>query len=473
MRLLFLSSEVAPYSKSGGLGDVAGSLPAAMAALGHEVKVLSPLYRSVSRLGLGPASEPLAIHFPFGAVEATFREAAVEPGLTQVFVDIPASFDRATYYGFGDDDLRFAGYTMAALSWAQRSGFEADVVWCHDWQTGLAPLALRTGYGHAPLGRARTIFTIHNLAYQGNFPRQAMETLGIPWSHFTPDGVEFWGQLGFLKAGLRYADLLTTVSPSYAREIQTPEGGMGLDGLLRSRASRLSGVLNGVDTREWNPATDVLLPARFSALDLAGRSANRAALLAAFGLDAPGPGFPLFGVVGRMVDQKGADLMQSALPAFLEQGAGVVVLGSGEADIVERWKALQQRFPRRLGLRLGFDNALAHLIEAGSDFFLMPSRFEPCGLNQMYSLLYGSVPVVRAVGGLQDTVTDVQVPDGTGIVFGPPTVPALVQALLRAVELYRSPSQLRAVQARGMARDLSWAAAAKAYQALLEAPLPA
>jgi starch synthase len=472
MRLLFLSSEVAPYSKTGGLGDVAGALPVAMAALGHEVRVVSPLYQTVPGAGLVPQPQPLTLAFPFGEVEVRFRTRTLETGLTEVFVEAPALFDRPTFYGHPDDDRRFAAFTMAALSWAQQVGFDADVVWCHDWQTGLAPLALRLGYARTALGRARTLFTIHNLAYQGNFPSASMEALGIPWSQFTLDGVEFWGQLGFLKAGLAHADLLSTVSPSYAGEIQTLEGGVGLDGLLRARAPRLSGILNGVDTREWNPATDALLPARFSAADLTGRAVNRAALLAAFGLDAPGPGFPLFGVVGRMVDQKGADLMQFSLPAFLEQGAGVVVLGSGDAGIVERWKALHARFPRRLGLHLGFDNALAHLIEAGSDFFLMPSRFEPCGLNQMYSLLYGAVPVVRAVGGLKDTVTDLQAPGGTGVVFGPATVSALTQALLRAVDLYRQPDQLRAIQGRGMIQDFSWAAAARRYTELLQAPLP-
>jgi starch synthase len=470
MRLLFLSSEVAPFSKSGGLGDVAGSLPGAMAALGHEVRVVSPLYASVAREGLEPEPLPMTLTFPFGEVEVRFRTCQPEPGLTQVLVEAEPLFGRPAYYGYPDDDRRFAAFTMAALAWAQRSGFDADVVWGHDWQTGLAPLALRLGLAHTPLGRARSAFTIHNLAYQGNFPAPSMEALGIPWTHFTLQGLEFHGQLGFLKAGLQYADLLSTVSPSYAQEIQTPDGGMGLDGVLRSRASSLHGVLNGVDVREWNPATDPLLPQRFSALDVGGRAVNRAALLAAFGLDAPGPGLPLFGVVGRMVDQKGADLMQSALPLFLEQGAGVVVLGSGEADIVARWKALQGSFPRRLGLRLGFDNALAHLIEAGSDFFLMPSRFEPCGLNQMYSLLYGAVPVVRAVGGLKDTVVDLASPGGTGIVFGPATVTALTTALLRAVELYRQPAALREVQTRGMVRDLSWAAAARIYEVLLSAP---
>jgi starch synthase len=467
MRILFLSAEVAPFSKTGGLGDVAGALPQAMAALGHEVRVVTPLYRGVSTVGLESEPQPLTLGFPFGEVVVRYRHTKVDSGFGVVFVESAALFDRPNLYGYGDDARRFCAYTVAALSWAQRSGFEADVVWGNDWQTGLAPLALQSGYAHTPLGRARTAFTIHNLAYQGNFPRHELDALGIPWSRFNLDGVEFYGHLGFMKAGLQLADVLTTVSPSYAVEIQTREGGVGLDGVLKQRAAALHGVLNGVDVREWNPATDVLLPARFTAADLSGRAECARELIAAFGLEAPAPGMPVFGVVGRMVDQKGADLMQAVLPRFLEQGACAVVLGSGEPAFEGRWRELHARWPRRLGVRVGFDNALAHLIEAGSDFFLMPSRFEPCGLNQMYSLLYGSVPIVREVGGLKDTVVDASRPDGTGLVFGPPTAEALFGAMLRSVELLRDPARLAAVRARGMAQDLSWRKAALEYERLL------
>lgn len=469
MRILYLSAEVAPWSKTGGLGDVAGALPRAMAALGHDVRVVTPLYRSVKDQGLEPEPQPLTLSFPFGEVVVRFRHTPNEHGWSVAFVDCPPFFDRPQLYGHPDDARRFTAYTMAALSWAQRVGFNPDVVWCNDWQTGLVPLALETGYRHTPLGRAKTVFTIHNLAYQGNFSRAEVEALGIPWSQFTLEGVEFYGQLGFMKAALQRADLLTTVSPSYAREIQTKEGGVGLDGVLSERAQSLHGILNGVDVGEWNPATDVLLPAHFSAHDLAGRGRCGRELLGAFGLDAPVHGMPVFGVVGRMVDQKGADLMQAVVPRFLEQGACVTVLGSGEARFEQQWKELHQRWPRRLGVRVGFDNALAHLIEAGSDFFLMPSRFEPCGLNQMYSLLYGSIPIVRDVGGLRDTVVDVNDRDGTGIVFGAATEEALLGAMMRAVTLFRDPQRLAQVRARGMAQDFSWRTAAQRYERLLSA----
>jgi starch synthase len=466
MRILFLSSEVGPFSKSGGLGDVSGALPSAMAALGHEVRVVTPLYRSVKPNGFVPEPLPLTLSFPFGEIESRFRRAELEPRFSVIVVDVPELFDRPGYYGFPDDARRFAAFTAAGLSWAQREGFEADVVWFNDWPTGLGPLALKSGYARTPLGRAKTVFTIHNLAYMGNFPSSEVEALGIPWSRFTIDGVEFYQQLGFLKAGLQLADILTTVSPTYAQEIQTVAGGVGLDGLLRARAGQLHGILNGVDVREWNPATDVLLPAQFSASDLSGRAVCRQALFAAAGIDAPAEGMPIFGAVGRMVGQKGADLMQAALPRFLEQGGAAVVLGSGEPALEQGWRALHARFPRRLGLHIGFDNALAHLIEAGCDFFLMPSRFEPCGLNQMYSLLYGAVPIVRAVGGLQDTVRDISQADGTGIVFGAATEEALTKAMLRAVELFRDGPWLRQVQQRGMRQDFSWTAAARKYERL-------
>jgi starch synthase len=467
MRILFLSSEAAPFSKTGGLGDVSGALPQAMAALGHEVRVVTPLYASVPTANLVAEPQPLTLSFPFGEVVVRYRHTRPEKNFAVVFVEHAPYFERPRFYGFDDDGRRFAAFTMAALSWAQRADFAADVVWCNDWQTGLGPLALSTGYAHTPLGRARSVFTVHNLAYQGNFPEGELPALGIPWSYFNLDGVEFYGQLGFMKAGLQLADVLTTVSPSYAEEIQTTEGGVGLDGVLRRRAASLHGVLNGVDTREWCPTTDELLPARFSLADMTGRAECTRELLAAFGLDAPVSGMPIFGVVGRMVDQKGADLLQAVVPHFIEQGACVTVLGSGEAGLEGAWRELHRRWPRRLGLRIGFDNALAHLIEAGADFFLMPSRFEPCGLNQMYSLLYGSVPVVREVGGLKDTVVDLSKPGGTGVVFGPATADALLGAMMRAVELYRDPARLAEVRARGMSQDLSWQAAARNYEQLL------
>ena len=464
MRILFLSSEVAPFSKTGGLGDVSGALPWALSARGHDVCVVTPLYRGVPKATLQLVGGPLTLEFPFGSADVRFFRAPAAGQL--IFVDAPQLFDRDEYYGYPDDARRFTVFSMAALAFAQRERFVPDVVQANDWPTGLALLALRTGLAHTPIGKAKRVFTIHNLAYQGLFPRRELETLGIPWELFSPSGVEFFDQLSFLKAGLVSAELITTVSPTYAKEIQTPAFGVGLDGLLRHRASSLHGILNGVEANEWNPATDVFLPKQFTVNELAGRGLCRKELIASCRIDPPMEGMPLFGVIGRMAEQKGADLLQVTLPKLLDQGASAIVLGAGDPGVQNAWLALAAKHPRRLAVRIGFDNSLAHRIEGGSDFFLMPSRFEPCGLSQLYSLLYGAIPVVHGVGGLLDTVFDLKTPNANGIVFTRPTPEALFEALVRAVELYRDPPALAVVQRRGMTADFGWSAAAQQYERL-------
>lgn len=464
MQILFLSSEVAPFSKTGGLGDVAGALPQALARLGHRVRVVSPLYQSVPRDTFQRFGAPVTLTFPFGSLEVQTWRA---PGEVEwVFIECARAFDRPGIYGHGDDARRFTLLAMAALSTALRDGFDADVVHANDWPTALALLALRTGYAHTPLGRARRVFTIHNLAYQGIAPKQEVEALGIPWSLFSPEGVEFYEHLSFMKAGLVSADVITTVSPQYAKEIQTQRFGHGLEGLIKHRRGALHGILNGVDTEAWNPATDVFLKARYSAQDVSPRAQGRSELLASCRIDAPVAGMPLFGVVSRLTQQKGIDLILSALPRLLEQGASAVVLGAGDEALQKAWQALAARYPKRLHVRLGFDESLAHRIEAGVDFFVMPSRFEPCGLNQMYSLLYGAVPIVHGVGGLKDTVVDISRENGTGVVFDTPSGEALYEALVRAVTLFRDPARYAAVQRRGMVQDFGWARAASQYEAL-------
>lgn len=465
VRILFPASEVEPFSKTGGLADVAHSLPLALGSRGHQVRVVTPLYGSVPREGLVEGRR-FTLEFPFGRVEVRSLELALTSNVTVVFLDVPAFFERDGLYGgpggdFPDNARRFAALTTGALTDAQAAGFVPEVLHCHDWQTGLGPLALRRGYARALPG-TRSVFTIHNLAYQGGFQKSVLPELGIPWSDFTPAGVEFWDHLSMLKTGLVFADAVTTVSPTYAKEIVTRRGGMGLDGVLTARG--VTGILNGIDVDEWNPATDVLLPARFSDVDLAGRARCRDALLERAKLPEPPRGFPVFGVIGRMVEQKGADLLHGALPVFLEAGAAVVVLGSGVPTLERGWRALEARFPRQVSVTIGYDDGLAHLIEAGSDFFLMPSRFEPCGLNQMYSQRYGAVPIVHAVGGLVDTVTDVMAGEGTGLLFRAPTVDAVQGALRRALELFRAPDEYRAVQRRGLRRDFSWDVSAAQYE---------
>jgi starch synthase len=470
MNVLFVSSEVAPFSKSGGLADVAGALPSALARLGHQVLVVTPLYRTVRDKRVRALGRPLTLEFPFGTERVWLHEAQVADG-HRVLLLGHGSYDRDGLYGdgrgeFGDNARRFALLSVGALSAAQAVGFAPDVVHLNDWQAGLGALALRAGYEGTALGRAKSVLTLHNLAYQGNFPREVMGELGLPRELFTSEGLEFHGQLSFLKAGILYADVVTAVSPRYARDIQTPEGGNGLDGLLRAKRHALTGILNGIDVAEWNPETDVHLPARYSAQALSGKAACKAEALAAFGLR-PGADVPLFVFVSRLADQKGFDLLIPALEGLLRHhDVRVLGLGTGEKWMEEALAGLAARSDGKMGMYVGYQEKLAHVLEAAGDFFLMPSRFEPCGLNQMYSQRYGTIPVVRATGGLADTVVDVGTGQGTGITFEAWEGGALWHALERAVGLYRDGAALGDVRLRGMAQDFSWERSARAYEAV-------
>jgi starch synthase len=476
MKVLLISSEVAPWSKTGGLADVAGALPRALSRIGLEVLVVTPLYAQVVRAGLTQLEPELSLRFPFGIERARLLVADPGPRHRVLFLDHPGYYARGGIYhehgrDYWDNHRRFAFLSVGALTAAQLLGFSPDIVHLNDWQTGLAALALQSGYRASSLSHARSVFTVHNLAFTGSFPKEAMGDLGIPWSEFTADGVEFFDRLSFLKAGLSYADALTTVSPTYAKEIQTPEAGWGMDGLLRRRAKDLQGILNGVDAEVWDPRTDAFLAAHFDEHDLGGKAACKRALLEQLGLD-PDEGPPLFGVVSRLAEQKGLDILLPALPRLLEAGAKVVVLGSGEPRYERALGQLAAHRPGQMAARFRLDERLAHLIEAGSDFFLMPSLYEPCGLNQLYSLRYGTVPIVRAVGGLEDSVVDLSAPGATGIKFGPYHPGALMEAMGRALGLYANPGRIHDVRRRGMRQDVSWDRAARAYQALYERLAP-
>jgi starch synthase len=469
MKILFVASEVAPFSKTGGLGDVASALPAALAALGHEVKVISPRYRSVQDDRLTPTGHSLELRFPFGIERGPILSLRAAPNLELLFLENEHFYGRDGIYGdawgeFGDNPRRYAYLSMGALQAAQRLRFTPDIIQVNDWQTGLVPVALRRGFQGSALSKARTVLTIHNLAYQGQFGKHVMEELGLPWDLFTAEmGLEFYDAVNFLKGGIQFADALTTVSPTYAREIQEPEGGASLDGLLRSRRGVLHGIVNGIDTHEWNPETDPHLPARYNAKDLTGKAVCRRELLERFGLR-PDTEAPVFGIVSRLAFQKGVDLLLEVMPMALQADIRFVAVGSGEGRYVDWLRALQQRFPEQVGTFIGFDQGLSHLVEAGADFFTMPSRYEPCGLNQMYSLRYGTVPIVRATGGLVDTVEGGL--DGTGILFEAFHPTALLAALRRAQALYAEPERLRAFRERGMSRDFSWDASARKYERL-------
>ncbi|MGO9831032.1 MAG: glycogen synthase GlgA [Myxococcaceae bacterium] len=469
MRILFLSSEVAPFSKTGGLGDVAKALPAALARAGHEVRVVTPLYASV-RGGLTPTDVTLRLRFPFGLERAGLAVAHAGPRHEVWFIDHPGYYRRGALYGTDwDEHRRFGFFSVAALQAAQGMGFAPDIIHLNDWQCGLAAVALRGRFAATALGAAASVFTIHNLAYQGNFPKSVMDDLGLPWELFQADGLEFYDTVNFMKAGITSADALTTVSPRYAQEIQTQEYGCMLEGVLRSRADRLTGILNGIDDEEWDPARDPLLPARYDAFDFAGKAVCKAQLRRRFGFPEPDrlSSRPLFGLVSRLTAQKGIDLVLAAVPWLLSQAeAEVVLLGNGDALLERGLVGLAARFPGRVGAHIGFDNPLSHLVEAGADFFLMPSRYEPCGLNQMYSLRYGTVPLVRATGGLDDTVTDAALPGGDGLKFQHIQPDALAWAMGRALEVWRRPEVLEGLRRRGMGKDFSWRVSAARYEQL-------
>ena len=477
MDVLFAASEVAPLSKTGGLADVADALPRALAARGHAIAVVTPRYGSIrpEEEGFEPVPEPLQVRGE--AVSAWARRAPGRP--TVYLVEHERYFgSRGGLYGegghdYGDNAERFAWFTRAALALPGAVRLRPSILHLNDWQTGLAPWLLRHGHGDDPaLAGARTVFTIHNLAYQGLFPKSMVPALGIPWDVFHYEGMEFHDQLNFMKAGIAYADAITTVSPTYAREILTFEDGAGLDAVLRHRARDLHGILNGIDVETWDPARDPNLPARYSAAALDGKAASKAALQRELGLPAR-PDVPLVSMVGRLVEQKGIDLVLAALPEILTRETQLAVLGSGRREYEDALARAARERPDRLAVRIGFDDALAHRMEAGGDAFLMPSRFEPCGLNPMTALRYGTVPIVRAVGGLQDTVEDYDGwRSGTGFKFREYTPQALLVALRRALDVYRDRRAWRGLVERGMAQDNSWALSAAAYEALYRSLAP-
>ena len=473
--VLIVGSEAQPFAKTGGLADVLGALPLALAHLGWNATVVLPRYRGVAA---GTPVETFPVTVGAFTRDAAFFEAPLADGARAVLVDCPDLYDREALYGIGsadyaDNALRFAFLARAALEFAGRRPAPPLVVHAHDWQAGLAPVYLSTLYAsHPVLGGTPSVFTIHNLAYQGIFAASVLPSLDLGWDQLTVDRLEYWGRISFLKGGINASRLVTTVSRRYAEEIQTPELGFGFDGILRAKGRDLVGILNGIDTREWDPANDRFLPARFDAEHLAGKLKVKLAVLRRYGLpaDAAAESRPLIGIVSRMVDQKGFDLIAALAGDLPRLDASFAVLGTGDTAYQDMWRSLAARHPDRIGAHIGFDEALAHLIEGGADIFLMPSRFEPCGLNQMYSMRYGTVPVVHAVGGLADTVVDYEprTRKATGFVFREYSPAALLDALTRAVALYRNRVKWRALQVAGMQRDFSWDRSAQEYVKIYE-----
>ncbi len=461
-----VSSEAAPLAKTGGLADVVGSLPAALKAFGDEAAVVIPRYGSIDLKGLRRVYDYVPIHFGATRYDAAVYQAPAE--FPFYLVDCPPLYNRPGYYGesgvdYPDNHIRFALLARAALAVA-RSLFKTEILHCHDWQAGLAPAYLRTTFAADPtfLGM-KTLFTIHNLGYQGLFPKSAMTAIALDPSLFRPDGLEFFGSVSFIKGGIGLADAINTVSPTYAREIQTPEYGFGLDGTLRARAGALCGILNGADYREWNPETDPLIPSRYSPADLAGKRVCKQRLLEELGLPPEALERPLAGIVSRFTRQKGMDLLAGLGAQLDARDAYLAALGSGDPEYEALFRRMAAEFPRRVAFRFGFDNRLAHRIEAGADIFLMPSRYEPCGLSQIYSLKYGTVPVVRATGGLDDTIEA-----GTGVKFRAYAPSAMEEALEEAFRAFADAEGWRETMLRGMAKDFSWSASAAEYSALYQ-----
>jgi starch synthase len=474
LHIVYAASEMTPFVKTGGLADVSGSLPKALVRMGHRVTAFLPRYGSIP---FPPGQFVGSVHVPVDSVNrsAGYYKTTTEDGVDVIFVEHPDFFDRPGLYGdangdYPDNRLRFAFFSRAVLEYFRSRGERPSVFHAHDWQTGLLPVYLKAFYWDDPtLRRSPTLFTIHNLAYQGLFAADTLGILALPWNLGTREGLEFHGNISYLKGGILFSELVNTVSPQYAREIQGTEMGCSFDGILRSRADDLSGILNGVDYDEWDPRVDTHIARSYSIDDPSGKAACKSDLLRSAGLPEY-PDFPVVGVISRLVWQKGFDVVADAWWDLLQRDLRMVVLGTGEAAIQEGMRSLAAKDPDRFAVHLTYDNALAHKIVAGADMFLMPSRFEPCGLTQMYSLRYGTVPVVRATGGLVDTVEpwDPASGEGTGFRYENADGTGLMWALDQALAAYKDRAGWARLMRNGMSRDFSWTRSAEGYVRLYE-----
>jgi len=472
MKVAMLSSEIVPFAKTGGLADVAGALPKFLCRAGAEVRVITPLYRETKRknLPLRPVADAIELDWQgkkdrFSVVEHQ------EDGVTYLFVERDEYFDRDFLYGtpqgdFPDNGERFAFFSKAALETLKFTGFRPDVVHAHDWQSAVTLAFLKFVYDRDPFfAYTRSLLTIHNLAYQGLFESDLLGRIGLPERLFNMENMEFYGKVNFLKAGILYATAVNTVSKRYSQEIQTPEFGARLDGLLRGRSDTVFGILNGVDYAGWSPATDKFIARPFDPTYLDGKKECKRDVLQAFSLDVRQGDAPVVGMVSRLAGQKGFDILCETLDGIFEAGARLLILGTGEEVYQKALLAAREKYPGSLGLKIAFDEALSHKIYAGCDMFLIPSRYEPCGLTQMYSLKYGTIPVVRSTGGLEDTIQEYNATSmtGNGFKFSEYSAPALLGALRKAVSIYRLPVRWRALIQKAMACDFSWDRSAREY----------
>lgn len=474
LKVLFLSPEVVPFAKTGGLADVAGALPSALKRLGADVRLVLPLYRVVREgdFQMRPLLNDLPIPLGKEKFAAGVLEAKTADDIPVYLIERDDMYDRPNLYGnargdYYDNLERFTFFAHASLRIAKAISFKPDVIHCHDWQTGLVPALLKGPYtGESTRDGTPSVFTIHNIGYQGIFPDEKLSVTGLPKSDFFhAEGLEFWGQMSLLKAGIVYSEAITTVSPKYAEEIKTPEYGMGMEGVLKHRSTFLHGILNGVDYRLWNPAGDSHIAAKYSTQKMQGKGRCKEALIEEMDLDPSLQARPLLGMISRLDAQKGLDLVVKILGGILELDVGLVVLGSGDEKIQQAIQRAAKKNPGRVGLFIGFNEPLAHRIMAGADVFLIPSRYEPCGLTQMYALKYGTVPVVRSTGGLDDTIVqfDPKEGEGNGFKFGPYKPESFLAALRKAIDLFHDAEAWKKLVANGMKADFSWDRSAQRY----------
>jgi len=473
LRVLFVTPEAVPFAKTGGLADVAGALPKSLRALGCEIKVIMPYYRMVKDSGLPHQYLGEEIEVPIGyeRLKADIYEGRLNQDIPVYLIGREEFFDRPHLYGtpkgdYFDNAERFIFFSRAVLNLCQRLGFSPDIIHHHEWQTGLVPAYLQSVYRNDPLfSHTAAVFTIHNIAYQGLFKKEKFSLTGLPAEMYSPEGIEFWERINFMKAGIVYADAINTVSKKYSEEIQTAEYGYGLDGILRKRRESLTGILNGVDYEEWNPAHDPHLIARYDVKDISGKRECKKDLLKEFHLPSSLENAPLLGMISRLADQKGFDLLMGILEELFALDIGFVLLGTGEQKYHDLFTRVAHTYPQKAGIRIAYDDRLAHKIEAGADFFLMPSKYEPCGLNQIYSLKYGTIPIVRATGGLDDTIThyDPVSRKGNGFKFVRYEAKEFLNAIKGAIRFYSQPGHWKQLLWNAMTADFSWERSAEAY----------
>jgi starch synthase len=473
LRILFVTSEAVPFAKTGGLADVAGALPKFLEGLGCEVKLVMPYYRMVRKSGLPiqPLERPIEVTLGNETLLADLYQCELSGKNTVYFIGREEFFDREHLYGtprgdYFDNAERFVFFSKAALAFCQSMNFSPDIIHHHEWQTGLIPALLQSLYSKDPLfSHSAVVFTIHNIAYQGLFREEKLPLTGLPMEMYNPEGIEFWGKINFMKAGIVYADVINTVSQKYSKEIQTVEYGYGLEGILRKRSRDLYGILNGVDYQEWDPSHDPHLISPYSLQDLSGKRACKKDLLKELSLPPSLEDVPVLGVISRLADQKGFDLLAEILEDLFDLDIGFVLLGTGEQKYHDLFTRISRKYPRKAGIRIAYDDRLAHKIEAGADLFLMPSKYEPCGLNQIYSLRYGTIPIVRATGGLDDTIVhyDPSTGKGNGFKFIHYDAKEFLHQIETAIHYYHQPEHWNRLLRNAMTADFSWARSAESY----------